>query len=181
MCLELRDYDPEGDSERDLRIGTAVSSLDSVLNFLYNFLDMVIISTYVKFSNRLMSDEVQNVARKFSIDQQYHDVLDENRETVQRYKAQRRHEEYRKLADEQLKQILATMMALKTQREGASGLVSDEFLITGQRPISYYDGNETTHNANYRANSNQTGNETLITEVKDKDLTMSLENSQVRF
>ena len=84
------------------------------MNILYNLLDIVIISTYVKFSNRLMSDEVRNVASKFATDQQYHSVLDENRETVQRYKAQRRHEEYRKLADEQLKQILATMMALKT-------------------------------------------------------------------
>lgn len=72
-------------------------------------------------------------------------------------------------------------MALKTQREGASGQVSNEFFITGHRPISYYDGNESMRNANYRANSYQTGNETLITEVKDKDLTMSLENSQVRF
>ena len=137
MCVEYRDYDPEGDGERDLKIGIAVASFDSILNILYNFLDMVIISTYVKFSNRLMSDEVKNVASKLATDQQYHSVLNENRETVQRQKAQRRHEEYRKLADEQLKQILATMMALKTQREGASGQVSNEFFITGHRPISY--------------------------------------------
>lgn len=84
MCVEYRDYDRKGDGERDLRIGIAVASFDSVLNILYNFLDIVIISTYVKFSNRLMSDEVKNVASKLATDQQYHSVLNENRETVQR-------------------------------------------------------------------------------------------------
>ena len=58
MCIDSRDFQTNKRDKRDLKIDIAQASFDSILIILYNFLDMVIISTYVKFSNRLMSDEV---------------------------------------------------------------------------------------------------------------------------
>ena len=52
---------------KKLRLEIAFNSLYAFLTLLFNALDLVILSTYFKFSNRLQEEQVRRVRRTLTI------------------------------------------------------------------------------------------------------------------